>query len=151
VAFVAFAGTDADVLLPPTDSVGMAARHLKDLPTGDRTPLPAGLRTAAAVVRRADPAAGVVVVVTDGRANVADGSPSAETRAAARELAETGAHVVVVDAGAEQGDVGGDRRSNRDRSSLIGPLLEATGGERVPLSALSAERIDGTVADVYKG
>ncbi|QHS17374.1 VWA domain-containing protein [haloarchaeon 3A1-DGR] len=153
VAFVAFAGTDADVLLPPTDDVGLAARHLKDLPTGDRTPLPAGLRTAATVVRRADPAAGVVVVVTDGRANVADGSPSAETRAAARELAETGAHVVVVEAGsdAEHGDAGGDRRSNRDRSSLIGPLLEATGGERVPLSALSAERIDGTVADVYKG
>nr|WP_233255180.1 VWA domain-containing protein [Halopenitus persicus] len=155
VAFVAFAGTDADVLLPPTDSVGMAARHLKDLPTGDRTPLPAGLRTAGEVVRRADPAAGVVVVVTDGRANVADGSPSAETRAAARELAETGAHVLVVDAGAneptESERDGNGRRSDRDRSSLIGPLLEATGGERVPLSALSAERIDGTVADVYKG
>ncbi|WP_280537128.1 VWA domain-containing protein [Halopenitus sp. POP-27] len=174
VAFVAFAGTDADVLLPPTDSVGMAARHLKDLPTGDRTPLPAGLRTAATVVRRADPAAGVVVVVTDGRANVADGSPSAETRAAGRELAETGAHVVVVDAGAEpenggsghgdpgRGDPGydgaekpsgsdrggGSRRSDRNRSSLIGPLLRTTGGERIPLSALSADRIDGQVARV---
>jgi len=46
VGFVAFAGTDAEVLLPPTDSVTLAARHLKSLPTGDRTPLPAGLRTA---------------------------------------------------------------------------------------------------------
>jgi magnesium chelatase subunit D len=40
VAVVTFAGEDAEVVLPPTDSVTMAARHLKELPTADRTPLP---------------------------------------------------------------------------------------------------------------
>ncbi|ACV47974.1 MULTISPECIES: ATP-binding protein [Halomicrobium] len=130
VAFVTFAGEGADVLLPPTDSVTLAARHLKDLPTGDRTPLPAGLCAAGDVIRRADPAASVVVLVTDGRANVADGSPTEETRDAAREIAARGSSVVVVDAG-DDGDTG-----------LTGLIADETDGRRVPLDALSAERID---------
>jgi len=134
VAFVAFAGDDADVLLPPTDSVTRAARHLKDLPTGDRTPLPAALRTAGDVLDRADPAASVVVLVSDGRANVATGSPTVETRDAARALARHDPEVVVVDADA------GD-----DRTGLNGLVAEETGGTRVPLAALSADRIDAAV------
>jgi magnesium chelatase subunit D len=137
VGFVAFAGDDAEVLLPPTDSVTLAARHLKELPTGDRTPLPAGLRTAATVLDRADPAASVVVLVTDGRANVAEGSPVRETREAARALGERRPEVVVVDAG--------DGDASADRAGLIGQITEGTGGRRVPLSALSAERIDEAV------
>ena len=133
VGFVAFAGTDADVLLPPTDSVTLAARHLKELPTGDRTPLPAGLRTARTVLARADPAASVVVLVTDGRANVAAGSPVAETRAAAERLAEHDPQVVVVDAG--DGDHGG-------RGGLVDLVADATNGERIPLNGLSAEQVD---------
>jgi magnesium chelatase subunit D len=82
VAVVAFAGDDAEVILPPTDSVSLAARHLKELPTGDRTPLPAGLRTAASVIERAEPEAAIAVVVSDGRANAA-ATPTADTRAAA--------------------------------------------------------------------
>ncbi|MFC6824919.1 ATP-binding protein [Halopelagius fulvigenes] len=138
VAFVAFAGDEASVLLPPTDSVTLAARHLKDLPTGDRTPLPAGLRTAGDVLERADPAAGVVVLVTDGRANVADGSPVRETREAARRLTEFGAHVVVVDAGDDE------------RTGLTGVIADETDGERVPLSSLSAGRIDAAVGAAHE-
>ncbi|MFC4408265.1 ATP-binding protein [Haloarchaeobius iranensis] len=134
VAFVAFAGEEADVLLPPTDSVTLAARHLKDLPTGDRTPLPSGLRTAGDVLDRADPSASVVVLVTDGRANVAVESPVRETREAARRLSELDPHVVVVDA------------SDGDRSGVTGLVVDETDGESVPLSALSAERIEAAVA-----
>lgn len=130
VAFVAFAGEEANVLLPPTNSVTLAARHLKDLPTANRTPLPSGLRTAGDVLDRAEPSASVVVLVTDGRANVADESPIRETREAAKRLSEFGPHVVIVDAG------------DGDRSSLTGLIADETGGERIPLSALSAERID---------
>jgi magnesium chelatase subunit D len=134
VGFVAFAGEDASVLLPPTDSVTLAARHLKELPSGDRTPLPAGLRTASDVLERADPAASVVVVVTDGRANVADGSPVGETRAAARRLRELDSNVVVVDAGDDDGP------------TVLDALVDAADASRVPLSALSAERVDQSVA-----
>ncbi|WP_129114666.1 VWA domain-containing protein [Halegenticoccus tardaugens] len=137
VSMVAFAGDDAAVVLPPTGSVDLAARHLKELPTGDRTPLAAGLRTAAEVLDRAAPTAGVVVLVTDGRANASD-SPTAETRAAARTLAEREAHVVVVDAG-------------NDGAGLVADVVERTGGERVPLSALSTERVDAAVDRARRG
>lgn len=134
VSVVAFAGDDGEVLLPPTDSVTMAARHLKELPTADRTPLPAGLRTAGEVLERADPAVGVVVLVTDGRANAGNGSPTAETREAARRLAALDAHVVVVDAGDPD-----------DRATLTEVVTRTTDGERVALSALSAEEIEAAV------
>ncbi|WP_408959200.1 VWA domain-containing protein [Natrinema sp. 74] len=129
VAFVAFAGEDADVLLPPTDSVSLAARHLKDLPSGDRTPLPAGLETSRQVVERTDTDASVVVLVTDGRANVADGSPTDATRRAARGLAAEDATVVVVDAGDDS------------RAGLSELVAGETGGEVVSLEALSPETV----------
>ncbi len=134
VAFVAFAGDDAEVLLPPTDSVTLAARHLKDLPTDDRTPLPAGLRTAAEVLDRADPAASVVVLVTDGKANVADGSPVEATRLAARDLAACDPELLVVDTG------------EGDRAGLVDCVLSETGGDLVTLDSLTADRVDRSVA-----
>lgn len=133
VAFIAFAGEDADVLLPPTDSVALAARHLKELPTGDRTPLPAGLRTTRELLDHAEPNASLVVVVTDGRANVPEENPGGETRSAAARLAATGVHTLVVDTG--------------DGSGLTEAIAETTDGERVPLGALSAERVDNAIPD----
>ncbi|WP_435181012.1 VWA domain-containing protein [Halorussus sp. AFM4] len=130
VAVVTFAGESADVVLPPTDSVDLAARHLKSLPTGERTPLPDGLRTAGEVVARADPDEAVVVVVTDGRANAGSDSPTADTRTAASALADVGANVLVVDAGDDS------------RSGLVDLVVDRAEGERVPLSALTADRID---------
>jgi magnesium chelatase subunit D len=133
VAFVAFAGDEADVLLPPTGSVSLAARHLKELPSGDRTPLPAGLETARRVVERSDTETAVVVLVTDGRANVADGSPTDATRNATRELARTGAKLVVVDAGDES------------RAGLSALVAHNADGERVPLSSLSPELVRSAI------
>ncbi|WP_435552867.1 VWA domain-containing protein [Natrinema sp. CGMCC1.2065] len=129
VAFVAFAGEDADILLPPTDSVSLAARHLKDLPSGDRTPLPAGLETSRRVIERAETDASVVVLVTDGRANVADGSPTEATRRAARALADGDTRVVVVDAGDDS------------RAGLSELVAGETEGELVDLESLSVETV----------
>ncbi|MFC7019747.1 MULTISPECIES: VWA domain-containing protein [Haloarcula] len=130
VSVVTFAGEDADVVLPPTDSVSRAARHLKDLPTGDRTPLPAGLAAAHDVLARTDPDAGIAVVVTDGRANTASGSPVAATREAARRLGSVADRTVVVDAGAGT------------RAGLVGVVADETAATVVSLDALTAERID---------
>jgi magnesium chelatase subunit D len=129
VAVVAFGGEDAEVLVPPTDSVTLAARHLKELPTADRTPLPAGLEAAADLLDRADPDAATVVCVTDGRSNTGE-NPVADTRAAARTLAARDPEVMVVDAG-------GDRRGLTDL------LVETTDADRVPLDALTPERVTG--------
>ncbi|KAA9405462.1 VWA domain-containing protein [Haloarcula sp. CBA1131] len=134
VAFVTFAGEGADVVLPPTESVSLAARHLKDLPTGDRTPLPDGLTAACEVLDRADPDAGVVIVVTDGRANTADGSPVAATRNAARTLGEAADRTVVVDAG------------EGSRAGLLDLVADETDASVVPLDALTAERVDAVAS-----
>jgi magnesium chelatase subunit D len=72
VGLVTFRGTGAEVALPPTSSVEAGARRLENLPTGGRTPLAAGLRTAADVLRverLRDPSRRpLLVIVTDGRA-----------------------------------------------------------------------------------
>jgi magnesium chelatase subunit D len=134
IAVVTFAGEDADVVLPPTDSVSLAARHLKDLPTGDRTPLPAGLAAAADVLTRAGPDAGIAVVVTDGRANAVDGSPVEATRSAAAQLGESADRTLIVEADADE------------RVGMTETIAEATDGTIIPLSALTADRIDGLAA-----
>ena len=73
VAVVAFRGRGAEVLLPPTRSLVRAKRSLAGLPGGGGTPLASGLDAAAAladaVVRRGG--SPIVVLLTDGRANVA--------------------------------------------------------------------------------
>jgi magnesium chelatase subunit D len=72
VGLVTFRGNDAHVALPPTTSHEIGAARLRELPTGGRTPLAAGLHTAARVVateRRRDPyRRPLLVLVTDGRA-----------------------------------------------------------------------------------
>jgi len=128
VALVAVGGDDATVLVPPTDSVGLAARHLKDLPTADRTPLPSGLDEATELLDREDPDSALVVVLSDGRANVADGSPTAATRAAAARLGRRDAAVLLVTAG-------------ESRAGLIDVVAEATDADRIPLDALSSAAV----------
>jgi magnesium chelatase subunit D len=72
VGLVTFRGTCAEVALPPTTSHEIGAARLRELPTGGRTPLAEGLRTAARVVaaeHRRDPyRRPLLILVTDGRA-----------------------------------------------------------------------------------
>lgn len=79
VALVAFRGQGADVLLPPTRSLVRAKRSLADLPGGGGTPIAAGLNVARSLAddARRRGRSPFIVVLTDGRANVAaDGSHS---------------------------------------------------------------------------
>jgi len=78
VAMVTFRRNEAEVQLPPTSSVELAARLLRDLPVGGRTPLSAGLIKAYEVLRTVllrDPTARpILMIITDGKANVSVGS-----------------------------------------------------------------------------
>ena len=105
VAVIAFRGRGAEVLLPPTRSLVRAKRSLAALPGGGGTPLAAGLEAAgrmAAQVRRAG-ASPVIVLLTDGRANIArDGEPGraraeADALLAARQLRGMRLTALVVD------------------------------------------------------
>ena len=105
VAVIAFRGRAADLLLPPTRSLVRAKRALAGLPGGGGTPLATAIDAAALLAdgirRRGDTP--VVVLLTDGRANVAlDGSggrvqAEADALAAARRLRLAGASVLLID------------------------------------------------------
>lgn len=73
VALIVFRRAEAQVVLPPTASVELASRRLRDLPVGGRTPLAAGLLAAYRLmlqVRRREPQRRLLLVlVSDGRAN----------------------------------------------------------------------------------
>jgi magnesium chelatase subunit D len=78
VAVLSFRGRAAELLLPPTRSLVRAKRSLAGLPGGGGTPLASGIDAAAAlgqqIARRGETP--IVVLLTDGRGNVArDGSP----------------------------------------------------------------------------
>ncbi|MDP3110424.1 magnesium chelatase subunit D [Hydrogenophaga sp.] len=73
VAVLAFRGDGCELLLPPTRSLARAKRSLAALPGGGGTPLAAGIEAArelAAQIGRAGETP-IVVMLTDGRANVA--------------------------------------------------------------------------------
>lgn len=108
VAMLAFRGTRAEVLLPPTRSLVRAKRALAGLPGGGGTPLAAGIEAAtvlaAQVVRSG--ATPVLVLLTDGRANVARNGEGgraqaqADALAAARWLRAAGVQTLLIDTSA---------------------------------------------------
>ena len=81
VAVIAFRGKSAEILLPPTRSLVRAKRSLSGLPGGGGTPLASAIDAAAALadeIKRKGQTP-VIVLLTDGRANVArDGSGGRE-------------------------------------------------------------------------
>jgi len=93
VAMITFRKDDAELQLPPTSSVELGARLLRQLPVGGRTPLPAALLKAHEVVRTIffrDPTARpIVIIITDGKANVSlgHGRPVEESLLLATRLA----------------------------------------------------------------
>lgn len=144
VALVAFRGSAASVLLPPTRALARARRAVSALPAGGGTPLAAALVAAAELARGAHRAGTrpAVVLLTDGRANVAlDGAPGrerarADARRAARALADAlaaaGGLAVVVDTAVRGGAEARD-------------LAAAAGARYVALPDASARTLHGVV------
>lgn len=105
VAVIAFRSRSAELLLAPTRSLVRAKRSLAGLPGGGGTPLAAGLDAAATLAdaARRRGATPVIVMLTDGRANVArDGSggrarADADARDAARRLRAAGFTALLID------------------------------------------------------
>ncbi|MEI7785810.1 MAG: magnesium chelatase subunit D, partial [Betaproteobacteria bacterium] len=109
VAVISFRGAGAEVLLPPTRSLARAKRSLAGLPGGGGTPLASALDAAHSlagqIARSGDTP--VVVVLTDGRANIArDGSPGRakageDAQAAARAFALADLPCLLIDTSAQ--------------------------------------------------
>jgi len=105
VAMLAFRGKGAELMLPPTRSLVRAKRSLAGMPGGGGTPLATGMDAARdlalACVRRGETP--ILVLLTDGRANIArDGSPGreragADALAAARTVRAAGLTALLLD------------------------------------------------------
>jgi magnesium chelatase subunit D len=137
VGLVTFRGTGAELVLPPTRSVDIAAARLDELPAGGRTPLAEGLLESARVLTRErlrDPRLRpLLVLVTDGRAT---GGTDAVARSqqAAEYVAGLGVTAVVVDG--ETGPL---------RLGLAVSLARLLRAEHLPVAEVNAEALTGPV------
>lgn len=105
VAVISFGGSTAQMLLPPTRSLARAKRSLAALPGGGGTPLASGMdaarELAVQIARQGETP--VVVLLTDGRANMArDGTPGRSQAGqdalhAAREFSLAGVSALLID------------------------------------------------------
>lgn len=140
VALVTFRGSEAEVLLPPTRSLVQAKRRLAELPGGGGTPVAAGLECALelsyGIQRRG--ATPVIVVLTDGRANIsADGTPGRQQAqqdalASAARLRAAGLVTLLVDTSPRPRPLGEE-------------LAAAMGARYIPLPHADAERLSAAV------
>jgi magnesium chelatase subunit D len=141
VGLIIVRGEEAQVALAPTNSVERAECALRTLPTGGRTPLSHGLVLAADTVlqyqRRHRELRPLVVIVSDGRANVAlrpGQDPTAETKAVAAAIRRLGIPCLVIDT--ETGVI---------RFHLAQEIALALGARCMALEQLAAEKIVRTV------
>lgn len=104
VAVVVFRGDHAEVVLAATTSVELARRRLEGIVTGGTTPLASGIRLGteqlATAVRATPGVPGLLVVLTDGRANVGTGGdPAQDALEAAADLRRAGHSILVAGSG----------------------------------------------------
>jgi magnesium chelatase subunit D len=129
------------VLLAPTGSVELARMRLKELPTGGATPLAHGIKASLQVLdaerKRDQDIVPWLVLVTDGRANVAlnGGLGSDEARSWASRVREERIHSVVIDT-----DGVGGRGAARDLAVLAG-------GSYVRLGRMDGTEMAGAVRE----
>ncbi|HEV2928614.1 MAG TPA: VWA domain-containing protein [Propionibacteriaceae bacterium] len=133
VGLITFRGAEASLALPPTSSIDVAARRLRDLPSGGRTPLAEGLLCAAETLRleriRDPRRRPLLVLITDGRAT---SGPDAVTRSrqAAERLRRTGVASVVIDC-----------ETGRLTLGLAAALSDHLGAQHVPVGEVAADQV----------
>jgi magnesium chelatase subunit D len=146
VALIAFRGTTADILLPPTRSLVQTKRRLAALPGGGGTPLAAGLQAASelAIQARGRGLSPTLAILTDGRANIAlDGGSDRITAASdaitlARLIRAQGIPGIVLD------------MSNRPQDTLR-DLAVQMGTPYVPLPRADAKRLSAAISTTLEG
>lgn len=141
VSLIAFRGTTADVLLPPTRALARARKLLASLPGGGGTPLAIAIDTAmnAGVSARRAGTLPVVVFLTDGRANVARDGMGGRAESmrdaldAASQFRQCNLASVVID-------------TSPRPEPMARRIADAMGARYVPLPVVDARAIAGAVA-----
>jgi len=142
VGMIVFRKNSAALVLPPTNSVETAQKCLATLPTGGRTPLAHGLNLGLEIVRdymrRDKEAIPLMVLVSDGRANVPlnGGDPVEEAKRVAREISSAGIKSIAIDT--ERGFI---------TFGLVKQICAEMDGKYFQLEELSAAPIASAVRD----
>lgn len=142
VGMVVFRKNTAELVLPPTNSVDLAQKCLANLPTGGRTPMAHGLNLGLTVIReymrRDKEAIPLLVLVSDGRANVSlnGGDPVEEAKAVARAISSAGINSIAIDTERSFITLG-----------LVKQICAELGGKYFQLEELAAAPIISAVRD----
>ncbi|MEO7995849.1 MAG: VWA domain-containing protein [Gemmatimonadaceae bacterium] len=145
VALIAFRGTAAELVLPPTHALARARRAVAGMPAGGGTPLATALDVAATTVMqiRRDTSQVVMVILTDGRANVArdgkGGRARAESEAmdAAQRIRALGVDAVWIDTSQRTDSLSRNLAQNAGARYLLLPAPNARGLTDVARAARS--------------
>ena len=141
VSLIAFRGTAAEVLLPPTRALARARKLLASLPGGGGTPLASAIDAAitAGVAARRGGTMPVVVFLTDGRANVARDGKGGRSESmrdaidAAAQFRASNLSAVLID-------------TSPRPEPMARRIADAMGARYVPLPVVDARAIAGAVA-----
>ncbi|MCK9440531.1 MAG: putative cobaltochelatase [Methanothrix sp.] len=140
IGMVAFKGKDAELILPPCSSVDLALSRLRELPTGGKTPLSAGLSKAMQLLqgelRKDEETKLMMVLISDGRANVGMGGKIKDELMEISERARhLGIHTIVIDTEVVES-------SFMDmRLGYCHEIAEKCAGKYYPISGLSPEAL----------
>ncbi|SES70334.1 magnesium chelatase subunit D [Methanococcoides vulcani] len=139
VGMMVFRDQSAELLLPPTRSVDLAYRKLQTLPTGGKTPLAEGLTRAVTLMTGSSMSSendSVIVLVSDGRANVSAGGSDAfeEALDIANKAADLPVRFVVV-----------DTESGFPRLGLAAKLCSTLQGTYFRLEDLNSAALAGSI------
>ena len=143
VGMISFRGKSGELLLPPTNSVDLAERQLRQLPTGGRTPLSHALQLGLTTIERHralhKDAVPLFVLISDGRPNVSlsGGDPLEEAHQLGAQFA--GRHIKSVVVDTETGGL---------RLGLAQQLAQAMEADYLRLDELEAGRLAGAVRHV---
>lgn len=148
VGVISFRGAKSDVLLEATNSVELAQKQLKRLPTGGRTPLAHALdlshQRLQRVLRQDPDQAVLLILLSDGKANVplpeTSGDAWTQTEQKAVELASLAIPILFLDTDAGHVRVG--------RGKELAELLKA---DYLVLEDLTADNLVHTIRQVASG
>ena len=140
IGMIAFKGKEAELILPPCSSVDLAMRCLRELPTGGKTPLSAGLSRGLQLLhgelRKDEDTKTMMVLISDGRANVGmGGTIRDELMEISEKSKQLGVHTIVIDTEVVES-------SFMDmRLGYCQEIAETSGGKYYPISGLSPDAL----------
>ncbi len=152
IGMVAFKGKEAELILPPCSSVDLALSRLRELPTGGKTPLSAGLSRALQLLqgelRKDEETKLMMILISDGRANVGMGGKIKDELMEISERAKLlGIHTIVIDTEVV------DSTFMEMRLGYCYEIAERCSGKYYPISSLTPEAlysiVDGEQKDLF--